>query len=303
METNCFSHLLPNLFIGLSKGAYQLRPYSKEFKQLGYRVFKFEPFFPISAGQKTNPDMVIISERLGNTVMIEWTEVNSVREDKREQLHRYSKVTKRDLTNVLAIPPVAVETFDVCVIISPEAVDSFEGFFKKSNLQFPLLKFGEMKDGFYLMKVLYEFEENQTNTFFSRPMNLSRIPRRYLPFALDEILHRQLVTHIVRHLLSLVRKETKEFTIDEFCSGYVPVWSLVDIRKQGEVKRVTKEVLVKLLSKPIGKELLKRLKQQPPTWEIIDEFDRRRSMRLIGKSLQEFIAEVKGKEFQLELDY
>ena len=43
MATNSFSHLLPNLFIGLCKGSRLLRPYSIQFKnELGYTIFKFE---------------------------------------------------------------------------------------------------------------------------------------------------------------------------------------------------------------------------------------------------------------------
>lgn len=303
MVTNCFSHLLPNLFIGLSKGSHQLRPYSQEFKKLGYTVFRFEPFFPISSGEKTNPDAVIISKRLGNTIIIEWTEAKAVHDDKRKQLPRYSKIKRSDLTDVLAVPQTAAKNHDVSVIISPIASESFTSFLKQNNLTFPLLEFSEVKNEFRLTKSLFDFAESNTNEFFSKPMNFLRIPRRYLPFSLDDISHKQLVPHIITHLLSLLRKGTKEFTIDVFCSRYIPAWDFVDIRKQGEVKKVTKKVLVNLLGRSIGRELLKRLEKDPPTWEIIDDSLRRRSMRSIRKSLEEFIAEVKGKEFQLEFDY
>jgi hypothetical protein len=207
----------------------------------------------------------------------------------------------RDLADVLTVPPKAAKNHDVSLIVLPLATDSFKSFLEQSALRFPLLQFSYSDEGFHLRKVLFKFDEDDTEEFFAKPMEFKRVPLRYLPFALDKVLHQRVVTEICRHLLSLVRKEVAGFTVEEFCSGYVPIWDFVDARKRGQICRVTKEVIRALLRRSVGRDLVKMAAKDPPSWEIITG-TRPRNMRSIKKALEGFIAEVKAGVFQGEFD-
>ena len=303
MENKSFSLLLPNLFIGLCKGSRSLRPYSSEFcNKLGYKIFQFEASFPITSGRISAPDLIITSEKTNNTLIIEWTEAMSISDYKPDQLQRYSIINRRDLIEVLAIPPDSVNTFNTCVIVLPDALEIFEKHFDAEGYKFPLLQFERSTDLSELNKVHNEFEEPLTDKYFTKGIQLNRIPISYLPFSLDCIKKSELVWFIVKHLISILVRKKTSFNVEEFCSEYVSVWSVISDDKKKEIRRRTKEVLNALIRKPIGKQLLKRLPGQPPRWEIL-EIDVRKNMRSIKKALDLFIEEVKGMSSQADLPF
>lgn len=91
-------------------------------------IFKFESSFKISAGARTNPDLVLISQTVMNTLLVEWTQILVIDEHKKDQIGRYSRISAADLTDILAIPPSAVNTFNAILIVQPTALESFKAF-------------------------------------------------------------------------------------------------------------------------------------------------------------------------------
>lgn len=303
LENRTFSLLLSNLFIGLCKGSRILQNYSKVFNNdLGYEIFKFEPSFTSSAG-RVNPDVIIISDKVKNTLIVEWTEASSVGDDKMNQLNRYSKITNNDLVNVAAIPITSVQTYDTMLIVLPDSFINFDSFLKSRHIEFPILTFEIQTDQYFLDKRSSSFRENKTNEFFTNGIKIQRIPLHYLPIQLDQISIQSIVTFVVRHLISLIIKGVPEFSIEEFCEGYIPVWKFIDLVKQSQIKKVTKKVLSDLIKKPIGANILIRIVENPPRWEIKDDFNIKVRKKSVIKSLEEFIKEEKGETYQLEIDF
>jgi hypothetical protein len=303
MAIASFDLLIPNLFVGLTKGARGLGDHGRRFRQLGYRIFRLEPTFLLDKGGKCNPDLVLSSSKISSTLILEWTNATSVHEDKREQFRRYAKVTSRDVVEELAVPRMEGGIFDIAVVVSTDAVDSFKRFLTDNGLPLVLLEFARKDEKFRLRRVSGRFKEAETGRFFSKTLVLDRIPLRYVPFSLANILPGELVTHIVSHMLSLMTRGSTQFTIDEFCSGFVYVWDTIAREKRAEISRATKRILGALAQHSAGRELLLRQQNPPnsPRWELLLSRASGTQIRGLRNRLSEFIAEVKGHAFQLEL--
>ena len=302
MERSSFNLLVPNLFVGLTKGARGLGEPGRRFKQLGYRIFRLEPTFLLTKGGRCNPDLVLCSEKMGHTLILEWTNAASVYEDKKEQFRKYSRITRTDVVNGLVVPRKEAGSFDIVVVVPREAVSPFSKFLSDDRLPFVLLEFTGAERQYTLHKVSGTLQTEDTERFFSKPLSLNRIPLRYVPFPLENMSASELVTHVVTHILSLMTKGVTEFTVDEFCSGYVAVWAVLDPKKRGEISRATKKLIDALARKPIGVELLRRQQSDSPTWQLLRSSTRQTQPRSLRDRLDEFIAEVRGGAFQLELD-
>ena len=303
MATRSFSLLLCNLFVGLTKGARGLGQYATHFKQLGYRIFRLEPVFRLDKGGKCNPDVVLSSPRRKHTLIVEWTNPTSVHDDKKDQLCRYSRVVRNDLVNTLAIPPKEADTFDILVIVSQRATDSFAKCLTENKYAFVLFTFLPGDDISTLQKVVGTIGDVDTDAVLSHPMSL-RIPVRYIPFALDNPSAGELVTHIVAHLVSLMARGAKAFDIDGFCAGFVSVWSVIALEKRRDISAKTKEILTRLSRKPIGEELLSRKQRaNPPAWQLLKSPISQTNARALRSRLQDFISEVKGTQWQMELPF
>ena len=232
-------------------------------------MFRLEPEFLLGKGGKCKPDIVLSSLRVSHTLVVEWTNATSVHDNKKNQLDRYSKVTKSDLTIRLAVPPKEAKTFDIVLVVCPGASDSFRRYVDQNKLSVALFSFSDADTACTLAKLDGTLREEATEQFFARPMSF-RIPLRYIPFSLDNPSPKELVTHIVTHVVSLMVRGVKEFTIDSFCSGFVSAWNVIAASKQGEIRQATKRMLDRLSHKPVGQELLaRRLKVDPPTWQLL----------------------------------
>ncbi|RLG20548.1 hypothetical protein DRN74_05210 [Candidatus Micrarchaeota archaeon] len=302
MAKDSFRLLLPNLFIGLCKGSRLLHPYSKQFYQeLGYRLFQFEPSFKIVDG-RAHPDAVLRSEKVKHTLLVEWTEAASIHPRKQRQLSRYARVTNRDLINVLAVPPEEVKSFDVVLIVSDQTAPLFQQTLREQRWQFPLLIFRSECEEYELRKVFNEFMESETNKFFTVGIKINRIPLHFLPFPLENTTEADIVPFVIRHLLSLLVKGIKEFEVEDFCRGYVPMWKFIWWEKRHDLMKLTRQVLTALGRKPVGKELIRRVGSDPPKWGFVNPVESRKRIRSIKKVLEQFINEIQGKQYQMELE-
>lgn len=303
METNYFSQNISNLFIGLCKGSPKLRPYSEYFsKNLGYEIFKFEESFKITIGS-VKPDVILNSKKVKNTLIIEWTEAKIFGERKRSQLLRYSKIDSEDLTDVLALPADSTKSYNITLILKKESVNDFSSFIKNKSWNFPVLEFGTENGKFYLIKVENSFDEEKTDRFFSEGIKVDRIPLNYLPIPLDNIEIKNLVHHVVIHLIYLILKEIQEFTIIDFCREIIPVWDFISNDKKKDINKSTKTIFKRLIRKPFGKNILERTISDPPTWKLIGKEDFNSKSRSYRKSLQAFIIELKSEIAQHEIPF
>ncbi len=157
--TNSFSHLLSNLFIGLCKGHRSLRPYSLQFRDtLRYDIFRFEASFRLSAGARANPDLVMVSGSLGNTLVLEWSG-SGLTDHKKSQLERYAAISTDDLSSVLAVPVEATHSHDIVLILKGPVIQSFRDYLEEKGWPFPIVEFEIHDPGCSLQKVEHRFED------------------------------------------------------------------------------------------------------------------------------------------------
>ncbi|MFZ0033492.1 MAG: hypothetical protein WAK60_00710 [Sedimentisphaerales bacterium] len=174
---------------------------------------------------------------------------------------------------------------------------------KTNKLKFPLLQIEQTGPKFVLTKAENAFEELKTESFFKTPKVFERIPMRYLPIPLDRIIHELLVIHVCVHLISLLRRGVQEFTVTDFCKGYIPAWNIVDSAKRGNIVRVTKDIISSLCNSVYGQNMLERQSPlNPPKWSFAEGLDRK-NLRSIKKELDEFAMGVKSGQFQGEWDF
>ena len=309
MNNHSFSLLLQNLLIGLSKGSRILRPYSTEFhSRLGYNLFQIEASFRMTHGGRSAPDLLFKSELVGNTFLVEMTQEHSISDHKKDQLQRYSKLTKEDLTVTLAVPPQAVNSFNTCIIVCMEALSSYQNHIISSNYNFPLITFNIISEPIreYELKLEYNsFNQPNTQEFFHKGIKLRRIPMHFIEFPIDDPNLSALVSYIVRHILTLVLKSIETITVEEFCADYIKVWPFIGDAKKKNLIKKTREVLNYLHRTEIGRLLISRVTHAKiPTWDIIaDANEVRRNIKSIRKRLQDFINKIQGLPNQEELEF
>lgn len=299
MATESFSVLLPNLFVGLSKRSRYLKPYSEEFFALGYVPFKFEGAYQIDRGT-INPDLIMISSVTGNTLIIEWSEGTQINERKQKQWDRYIHISTDDVATIMAVPVEAAQSFDVTCIVSTQGTQVYAEHFSQNNLNMPMLVFDCKSKEYRLNLTNNSFKASGLNSFFAKTIHFERIPHRYLQFPLDGQLKKVVVVPmVVRHLIALLAREESEFTLDDFCAGYIPIWRMIDSHKQRNIRSATRCVLADIATNKVGKQLIKR--GSPPSWEITGVQFFKEKFRAVKTALNEFVVKESGQPFQESL--
>ena len=305
METYYFSQVIPNLFIGLCKGSFVLRPYSTNFgMNPSYKVQRLEPRMVIDTGETVNPDAICSSSSVGNTIVIEWTEAEKPNERKERQLERYSHVTSKNVIELLAIPANEAKTTDICLIVTPDAGSNFNELLTSKKWYFPLLSFTKTEMGYTLKRCANDFCEEQTNQFFSNNMTFERIPLGYLPLPLDENINEKLVARIVaRHALSVLIRGERNSSIEEFCSGYITIWDKIDNLKRKLIRSATKNTLIRLSKHESIKEYLQRDSADTALWHFKGGPELLKKIRSVQKGINQILAIIEGEKSQMELPF
>lgn len=301
MGTNSsISFIMPNLLIGLCKGSRILTPYSTTFHgQLGYDLFRLELSFTLSIDRNICPDAIVISSRLGNTLLFEWTEASDPTL-KNDQLSRYAKVKTSDLVNFAAVPTTAAQTHDIVLTLRPIAVTNFLSLLVQNGRSFPILALDQQDHCISLHKSANSFKAKPTDEFFSNGIQSRRLPR-YLPFSLEACEPKEMVPSVIQNIVSLLIKGETSISLPDFCRGFIPAWEFIGIEKQNELSQIAKGLINDLIQKRWGSQLAKRTGASTPTWKLSPDLFIKNTKSL-RKYLNEFIAEVQGDTYQYGLD-
>jgi hypothetical protein len=302
MEMNSsVSYIVPNLLIGLCKSARSLKTYSTIFHdQLGYEFFRLELSFLLSIGRNISPDAMVISTKMGNTLMFEWTETNDPSQ-KQDQLMRYAKVKSSDLVNIAAVPPTAAKTYDVVLTLRRTAVENFHSQLSNNNQSFPILALDQQDQVISLSKAANSFQVKETDDYFSKGVRTDRLPR-YMPFSLETCQPKEMVPFVIQQLVSLLIKGETVISLPDFCRGFVPAWRLIGNEKQKELSRVAKGLVNDLARKGWAGQLVRRLGDNPPTWSLSPDLFKK-NPKGFHRQFNEFIDEVRGESYQLSFDF
>jgi hypothetical protein len=305
MENNLFSLLLTNLFVGLCKSSRRLRPYSDEFsKSLGYQIFKFEPSFALLSanGERCNPDLILMSKIVSNTLITEWTQASNLGEGKKKQIATYAKIQVSDIVNMAGVPSAVAQNFSVVFVVKPNVLSEISDHLSKNSWRMPILSLSQDNNEYTLAKVGNGSLETRTDAFFTKGVKFKQIPEGYLKFSLDAINESNITDSITRHLVSLIVKGVGEITTEQFCVGFVKIWGYLSQEKQREIVKRTGEILKEMTRNEKTRPLLLRIKDNPSTWQVIDKKTFFERMRSYQTALDEFRFKKEGKgEFQPSL--
>ena len=290
MGSSSLSLTLLNLFIGLCKGSRQLRPYSASFRKLGFEVHSIELRFALEAGGMSHPDMILCSEAVRSTILLEWTE-NKEPSNKEEQLQRYASITKTDITVTAGVPVDASDTHDISVAVPHTHVSAFSSFLQGRGHPFPLLGC-DYKDGVVLIKHGYPFSNARVNDFFEEGVELKRLPTGYIPFSPDEFSEVDLAQPIAGEVFARFIGQSGEFTTSEFCSTcFSDIWPVLGSEARSRLETRTRRVLVVLTRFDVGgARLIARVDKSPSVWTVADVADYKpQQVQSMRRGLRSFI--------------
>lgn len=295
---------MPNLLLGLSKNSIQLKPYSTFFhEQLGYEIFSLELKFTLSSKDRIQPDAILYSLKQGNTLVMEWTEAKEVTQRKHNQNNHYASVTSADLANFAAVPTSATRSFDIVLVVRPEATTSFFEDISKNNQHFPILELSDDGETILIQKKYNHFSIEPTDTFFSEGLRIDHNHQpRYIPFSLETNQPRDLAPFVVQHLVSLLIKNVDLVSLQDFCQGMISPWEIIGIEKQSELSKLIKALINDVSHKKWGSQILHPHREKVPTWELYPIVFKK-NQRYFKKMLSAFIAEVREDTFQLAFEF
>jgi len=258
-----FNLLMLNVWIGMCKGT---RGLPRDLIDLGYQNFWIEYRFTNQEGDAIVPELIIGSERLGHTMLLEWKSGANLDDD---QLQRYSKVSTADLVAKAFLKSSVCVTFDVTVVGKEKFVDRLKIGLTKGSHSFPLISVTPS----YMALVLNSFKRSEpTSTFTPRlDVDLTVAPIGFVPFSEESELW-EIAEIVMPHVVHLMMKREATFTLGDVCSQLLPVWKIMDDCKQGQVREKIKGVLVEAskneFRRYIGRNRGLEGRTDGPTWEI-----------------------------------
>ena len=207
-----------NLFIGMCKGTAGLPDH---FKALGYSDKWIEYGFPTSSGDRVVPELIIASNKIGHTVLLECKSGANLDEN---QLQRYATVTSGDLRERAFLDPAECGEHDVVVVARDEFTDRILIGLDKAECAFPVLV--ETSDG--LQKVSNRFSLDPLNSLFDPILS---IDWRYLPtffFPLDaESSLREYAELTIPAVLQLAAQGESRILVTDVAKAVVSSWNII----------------------------------------------------------------------------
>ena len=270
MGSSSLSLILLNLFVGLCKGSRHLRPYSASFRRLGFEVHGIEFRFRLEAGGVSHPDMILCSETVRSTILLEWTESREPA-NKEEQLRRYASITKTDVTVTAGVPVDASDTYDVSVAVPRAHALAFASFLEEKGHEFPLLAC-DYRSGVALARHGHPFSNAHVDEFFREGVELDRLPMGYIPFAPDEFSETDLAQPVAGEAFARFIGQSSDFTAPEFCSTcFSDIWPVLGNEARSRLETMTRRVLMTLTRFPVGNaRLVARVRKSPSVWKVAD---------------------------------
>jgi hypothetical protein len=163
-----------NLWIGLCRGAEGL---PTAIKDHGYREQAIEQQLFVRGMESTvTPEILLYSERLRHTILLEWKSGDNTEAD---QLERYNAITEDDLRERAYIPAVACEQHDITLIGKAESVERLKIGVEAGKYRFPMLSADERG----LQLFFNTFSIDQLNQLFAEvfAIDWEAVPDRYVP--------------------------------------------------------------------------------------------------------------------------
>lgn len=213
--------LLMNMIIGLCKKEHG---WQSVLRDLGYEVDWIEPHFINSEGKKVVPDLMLTSNKLLHSLIVECKGGKTLSMD---QIDRLSKLEIESIADRTSVYDVKRLKMDVCFAV-------FEGYLKDilsilDNL-FPLLVFSNAES--VKLRKLGKFKLKQLNSALSHEIQLGSFPPTgYIPFTDEDdedLIAMYILQELVSRAIKLSEKDTLKFDVDDLLSSIHPLWKKLD---------------------------------------------------------------------------
>jgi hypothetical protein len=258
-----FNLLMLNTWLGLCKG---VRGLPRDLRDAGYQDFLIEYRFVNSTGETVVPELIIISEKIAHTVLLEWKSGNNTKPD---QLKRYMSVTKNDLITKAMVPQNACSRHDTCVVGKEEHADRLTMGLSREQCPFPLLAVGRRS----MRLVLNSFQVQVMNQLFGSGLSIdmSRVPMSFVPFNLESDLW-EVAEAVMPYVVAHMTQRQPRILLREACRGVVSGWETFSAELKPQFESRVKEVLTEAARREFHAHLSRNKtiesKTQTPTWDI-----------------------------------
>jgi len=232
-----------NLWIGMCRGAAGL---PKDLRKLGYQDKWIEYPFSNQDLERVVPDLVLASEQVNHTVLLEWKSGANTEAD---QLRRYSRLNQNDLQTRAFISRDAARSHDVTVVGRDEHADRLRMGIERGAYTFPLLVADD--DGLALSH--NQFQISQLSSLFSPKLeiNWSRVPSRFVPLDSDSPLW-EVAEVLAPKILHYMSERRPRVTLEQICADVCNTWSIMGTPVKDAFRGKVREVLVQAAHRHFG---------------------------------------------------
>lgn len=213
-----FNLTMLNLWVGMCRGVAGI---PNDLKRLGYADKWIEHRFANQDLKPVHPDLIISSDRINNTLLLEFKSGANIEED---QLRGYTRVTQNDLIEKAFLSRDATNSHDVTVIGLIEFGDRLRIGIDKVDHSFPLL----LKDNDGLSLDYNKFSIPELNRIFSPriKINWDRVPTRFVP--LDYQSEPWEVAEVIMpKILEYMTERRPRVIISKICQDICITWDIM----------------------------------------------------------------------------
>jgi hypothetical protein len=299
-----FNLKMLNLWIGLCRGEEGL---PSDIRHLGYRHKWIELQFSNCENEAVQPELIIASNRIGHTLLLEWKEGANTEQD---QLRRYAGVYSEDLVQRAYLSPSEARTHDTCVLGLKKYADHLSIGVSQSGYSFPLLLIDE--DGISLY--VNEFTKQELSRLFDPklPLDFSKVPSQIVPFDHNSEFW-EIAEQIVPQIVEYMCRGDPRFTLPQVATDCVPVWEVVMSRRykkelRTKIKQVIDDAARHEFQDYFERDRSVKERTHTPTWRITYNpnnlpFDKRsREYRKLSTRQRDFVEALRtGKRKPLQL--
>ncbi len=229
-----FNLTMLNLWIGMCRGVPGL---PRELKNLGYSDKWIEYKFSNQDLETVHPELIISSDKLGHTLLLEFKSGQNTDND---QLRRYARITKNDLIRNAYLPATASEKHDIGILGKDEYKDRLCIGIKEGGYSFPLLLTSQ--EGITL--AYNNFHISELYRVFSPllKINWSRLSSRFVPLNSESELW-ELAEVVMPKVLHYMTERRPRVRIEDICQDICITWSMMGDPGRNEIRTKIREVL------------------------------------------------------------
>lgn len=263
-QSSNFNLRMLNLWLGLCRAEAGL---PSDIRELGYKDKWIEIKFSNSKGETVQPELILSSNLIGHTMLLEWKYGNNFDSD---QIQRYSNINSDDLIGKALLSPAECQLHDICLVGRSEHFQRLQIGVNSNQCNFPLLLVSD--DGIELK--LNSFCLQQINQVFQPKLVIQNafIPTQLIPFDIESE-DWEIAERIIPVIITYISKGIPSFSLDQLAADVMPVWDTI---LSPNYKKPLKTRIRQIVNSACDFEFIAYLKRDKreeriniPSWKIV----------------------------------